>query len=100
LYHNPTDDGLVTLWHVVWDSADEAAEFAAAYDSYLSNLWRTSGLEQLGASNIRCWDGPAGATCVYPAEVQNETETIIVQAMDKATAQEVLGFVVDEGLSG
>ena len=100
LYHNPTDDGLVTLWHVVWDSADEAAEFAAAYDNYLSNLWRTSGLEQLGASNIRCWDGPAGATCVYPAEVQNETETIIVQAMDKATAQEVLGFVVDEGLSG
>lgn len=100
LYHNPTDDGLVTLWHVVWDSADEAAEFAAGYDSYLSNLWRTSGLEQLGASNIRCWNGLTGATCVYPAEVQNETETIIVRAMDKTTAQEVLGFVLAEGLSG
>ncbi|MBP6472907.1 MAG: hypothetical protein KBE23_08100 [Chloroflexi bacterium] len=101
LYHNPTDEGLVTLWHVVWDSADEAAEFAAGYDSYLSNLWRTSGLEQLGTSNIRCWDGGlTGATCVYPAEVQSETETIIVRAMDKATAQEVLGFVLAEGLSG
>jgi len=94
LYANPDDDGWVMVWRTAWDSPEEAAEFAGQYDVYLTDLLGAPGLAQSGLSDIRCWDGRSEAACIYPAE----TQVVVVRAPDKATAQEVLEFVLTQAL--
>ncbi len=94
IYSAPGGEALALAWRAAWDSPEDAQVFASNYDVYLTSLLGAPGLEQVGNSNVRCWDGRAEAACFYPAEFQEQQETVVVRAPNKVTAQAVLDFIL------
>lgn len=87
VYTNEAEDKLVMVLRLVWDSDDDATEFAALYPNYPAALFDTS--SQLQGNGGECWRGPLDVICLF----QSGRETTIVRAPDLATAVTVAGEV-------
>ncbi|MCA9874017.1 MAG: hypothetical protein KC441_10185, partial [Anaerolineales bacterium] len=94
IYSDTAGDGLVLAWQAAWASPEDAQTFASNYDVYLTSLLGAPGLEQVGTSNFRCWDGRAEAVCLYPDQFQTEQKTLVVRAPNKTLAQSVMDFIL------
>lgn len=84
VYWNERREELVMALHLVWDSAAEGDEFAAAYPGYPARLYGVNG--GLQANGGECWQGES-AICLY----HTGGETYIVRAPDSSTAAAIAG---------
>ncbi|MBP8001175.1 MAG: serine/threonine protein kinase [Chloroflexi bacterium] len=73
LYWNATTDEITLLFQAVWDTANDAAEFAAAYQTYNNNAGRTALGQQ--ADGATCWQSH-DVVCLY----FQGAETLVVRA--------------------
>ena len=93
VYWRETDDALVMVYHLVWDSLLDGTEFANLYADYPASLYgATATLDPTGTGE--CWQGD-DVICFYP----RGEESLIVRAPDVETAVLVaqrIGFA-DEG---
>lgn len=80
IYKDNADDELLWVWHLVWDGAGDASEFAGSYRAFLNQRY-----EQV-ESRQGCW---SLETTHCFAQI-NETETRISMARDPATALALL----------
>ena len=87
VYWNEATGGLVLALRLVWDTAADAAEFAAAYADYPAGLFDAPPQAQVGGST--CWVGD-GAICFQ----QVDGESFVVRAPDTATAAAVLAALL------
>jgi len=87
VYWNEATGGLVLALRVVWDTAADAAEFAAAYADYPAGLFDAA--PQAQANGSTCWLGE-DAICFQQAD----GESFIVRAPDVATAAAVLAALL------
>jgi PKD repeat protein len=83
VYWNESEETLVMVLHVVWDTTADSAEFATLYPHYPTGLYEASG--ELRADGSECWQGDE-VVCFY----QDGQATIIVRAPDLETAAAVL----------
>jgi hypothetical protein len=82
------DDAEIALvLRLVWDSDEDATEFAALYPNYPSTLFDTD--SQLQGDGGECWQGEADVICLF----QNDRETTIVRTPDLETATAVASIV-------
>ncbi|NKQ35479.1 MAG: hypothetical protein HF973_07670 [Chloroflexi bacterium] len=81
-YYNETDDALVTVLRITWDTAQDSTEFAALYPNYPVRLFNVAG--EIG-NGRECWQGD-DVICL----VQNGLETVIIRTPDMGTATAVL----------
>ena len=83
VYWNEATDGLVMALRLVWDTAEDATEFAAAYPDYPAGLLGVVAQPQ-----------PDGSACWVRGEaicfLQSGAESWVVRAPDTATAAAVL----------
>lgn len=77
VYHSQETGGLVMVLRVVWDTADEAAEFMSEYLAFGEARF---GSPPEGKKAEPCWSGE-DAICAYRAG----TETLIIRAPDLET---------------
>lgn len=86
VYYNEADDALVMALRLVWDTPEDAADFAELYPSYPEKLTGAAGQSR-----------PDGSTCWKAADVvcflQDGDESFVVRAPDVETAAVVLGTV-------
>ncbi len=86
VYWNEADDELVMALQLVWDTPDDAAEFAGAFPDYPAALLEVTGSDQ-----------PDGETCWVAAEticlLAEATSSFVVRAPDLATATAVLAAI-------
>ncbi len=76
-----TDDGsLALVLRLIWDTDEDATEFAALYPHYPATLFDTA--SQLQGNGGECWQGPADVICLF----QTGRETLIIRAPDQETA--------------
>jgi hypothetical protein len=83
VYWNEADEGLVMALRLVWDTPEDAQQFAAAYPDYPAALFEAEGETQADGST--CWRG-ADVICF----VQADGESLIVRAPDEVTTAAVL----------
>lgn len=83
VYWNEVDDELVMALHLVWDTEDDAAEFAGAFPDYPAGLFGVTGTVQPNGET--CW--VATETICLSAE---DTSSYVVRAPNLATAAAVL----------
>lgn len=79
VYWNDTDEALVLVYRILWDTVPDSAEFAALYPSYPARLFGVNGELQLDGSE--CWQGN-DVICFY----RDGAETVIVRAPEVDTA--------------
>lgn len=84
VYTNETDAAQVMVLRLVWDTDDDATEFAALYPNYPAALLDTS--SQLQGNGGECWQGVENAICLF----QSGRETTIVRAPDVETAVAIM----------
>ncbi len=86
VYWNEADDELVMALQLLWDTPDDAAEFADAFPDYPAALFEVAGVDQ-----------PDGETCWVAAEticlLAETTGSFVVRAPDLATATAVLAAI-------
>jgi len=87
VYWNEATGGLVMALRLVWDTAEDAAEFAAIYPDYPAALFDVE--PQTQADGSTCWVGD-DAICF----VQVDAESFIVRAPDTTTAAAVLAALL------
>jgi len=87
VYWNEATGGLVLALRLVWDTAADAAEFAAAYADYPAGLFDAVPQAQVGGST--CWVGD-DAICFQ----QVDGESFVARAPDMATAAAVLAALL------
>lgn len=75
IYSN-SDEDIVMVLHIVWDSDDDATEFAALYPNYPSALFDTD--SQLQGDGGECWQGEPDVICLF----QDGRETTVIRAPD------------------
>lgn len=87
VYWDEQQELMLMLLRVAWDSEDDAAEFAAAYDLYASQKYNTTATI---SGNLTCWsgtvDGISDTTCLY----EEGDETFIVRAPNFAMIQAIV----------
>lgn len=83
VYADEATGGLVMALQLVWDTPDDAAEFAAAYPAYPEALFDVDGQAQTDGST--CWAG-ADVICF----LQSEGVSLVVRAPDATTATAVI----------
>lgn len=79
VYHNESEDTLVMVLSLLWDTSADDDQFRDAYTLYATNLAGNPGLGQPGGG--RCWQMD-DVLCLYHANESN----FIVRAPDLATA--------------
>lgn len=82
IYKDNADDELLWVWHLLWDGAGDAAEFAGAYRQFLDLRYERVESQQ------GCW---SLETTHCFAQI-NEIETRISMATDRETARQLLGM--------
>ena len=87
VYWNEATGGLVLALRLVWDTAADAAEFAAAYADYPAG--RFDAAPQTQADGSTCWLGD-DAICLR----QVEGESFVVRAPDVVTATAILAALL------
>jgi hypothetical protein len=83
VYYNEANDQQVMVLRIVWDTAEDATEFAALYPNYPVALFNTAGA--LSGNGRECWTTPTELICL----TQNERETLIVRAPNPALEQAI-----------
>lgn len=83
VYWNETEEGLVMAMRLVWDSPEDAAEFARAYPDYPAALTGSEASAQPGGST--CWTGD-DVICF----LQLDGDSLIARAPDMPTALAIL----------
>lgn len=68
------DENIAMVLRLVWDSDDDATEFAALYPNYPSALFDTD--SQLQGDGGECWQGEVEVICLF----QDGRETTIIRA--------------------
>jgi hypothetical protein len=84
VYWNEATGGLVMALRVVWDTAADAAEFAAAYAGYPAGLFDVD--PQTQADGSKCWMGD-DTICF----LQADGESFVVRAPDVEIAKLIIG---------
>jgi hypothetical protein len=87
VYWNEATGGLVLALRLVWDTAADAAEFAAAYADYPAGLFDVAPQTQPDGST--CWQGK-DVICFR----QVDGESFVVRAPDVGTAAAVLAALL------
>ena len=82
IYKDSAADELLWVWHLVWDGAGDASEFAGAYRRFLDLRYERA------RSHQGCW---SLETTHCFARI-NEIETRISMAADRETARQLLGM--------
>ena len=83
IYWNAAEEGLVMALRLVWDTPEDALEFAEAYPDYPAALYATAGEAQ--PDGTLCWAGD-DAICF----LQIDGESLVVRAPDITLALAVL----------
>jgi len=83
VYWNDSDESIVLVYRILWDTVPDSAEFAALYPSYPTRLLGVNGVLQLDGSE--CWRGN-DVICFY----REGRETVIVRAPDLETAGDLI----------
>lgn len=83
VFWNEDEEALVMALRLVWDTPDDAIEFAAAYPFYAGSLFKVNGQPQPDGSN--CWLGD-DVICF----LQSGEESLVVRAPDTTTAATVI----------
>lgn len=86
IYWNAAEEGLVMALRLVWDTPEDALEFAEAYPNYPAALYETAGEAQ--PDGALCWAGD-DAICF----LQVDGESLVVRAPDVTTALAVLSAI-------
>lgn len=86
VYFNAAADALVMALRLVWDTPEDALEFAAAYPDYPAALYDASAEPQ--PDGTLCWSG-ADTICF----LQAEGDSLIARAPDIPTALAVLSAI-------
>ena len=87
VYFNPAENALAMALRLVWDTPEDALEFAAAYPDYPAALYDVEAEPQPGGA--LCWSGE-DTICFRQAE----GESLIARGPDAATALAVLTGMV------
>lgn len=77
------DGEVVMVLRLVWDTAQDSQEFAAAYPEYPASLFNTASTTQPNGG--QCWQGELDVICFY----QNGDESLIVRAPTVEMAAQV-----------
>ncbi len=80
VYGHESDETLVMVLRLAWDSAQDRAEFAAIYPQYAAYLFSTS--DETQTDGLNCVSGPADLICLG----QVGDDSLVVRAPDVATA--------------
>lgn len=83
VYANENEEITMVL-HLVWDTDEDATEFAALYPNYPAALFDTE--SQLQGNSGECWQGPDDVICLF----QNGRYTTIIRTPDIEMATAVL----------
>ncbi len=86
VFWNEATDSLVMALRLVWDTPNDALEFAEAYPAYAAALTNANGAPQPDGST--CWRG-SDVICF----LQAGGESLVVRAPNVATAAAVLGVM-------
>jgi hypothetical protein len=82
VYWNESNEQLVMVLRLVWDTAADSDEFAAAYARYAAQL--TGAAEQVVSGSGLCWSGQ-DVICLY----HEGDETLVVRAPDLTTTSRI-----------
>jgi hypothetical protein len=82
VYWNESNEELVMVLRLVWDTAVDSDEFAAAYARYATQL--TGAAEQVVSGGGRCWSSQ-DVICIY----HEGEETVVVRAPDLTTTSRI-----------
>ncbi|MCL4870310.1 MAG: hypothetical protein KJ063_15200 [Anaerolineae bacterium] len=89
VYWDDTLELMVMMLRVVWDTEEDAAEFAAAYNLYASQRYDT---DATLVNNLTCWSGTVDEvtdlTCLY----LEGDETFIIRAPNQAIVQAIMSL--------
>jgi hypothetical protein len=80
VYGHESDEALVMVLRLAWDSAQDKAEFAAIYPQYAAYLFAT--MDETQTNGLNCISGPADLICLG----QVGDDSLVVRAPDVATA--------------
>lgn len=89
VYTNEANGALALALRLVWDTDQDATEFAALYPNYPAALFSTP--SQLQGNGGECWPGPDDLICLF----QTGRETLIIRAPDQGTAVRLLNEIRD-----
>ena len=84
--HNDATGQTAFVMKTVWDTANDAAEFASAFEKYATDRFGVSGTTQ---GNTTTWSYDGGVTTLY----QSGDTTIWITAPDPASVQTLAGLV-------
>lgn len=87
LYFNDETSETVLVWRTVWDTPEDATEFAAAYRGYGALRFDTPGVPT-DASTV-CWYGETETMCLQAGP----NETIVFRVPDRAMIASILPFI-------
>jgi hypothetical protein len=87
VYWNEAEEALFMVLRLAWDTAEDAAEFAAAYPDYAGSLFDVDAPAAPGDGS-QCWSGE-DVICLFAEEM----ESFVVRAPDVATATRVMAAV-------
>ena len=82
IFTDATGEEMIWAWHHVWDSAQDAEEFALGYRSFLNSRFGAP------SADGHCWLGESTRCSVH----YGEFETRITMAFDKASARALLAL--------
>jgi hypothetical protein len=80
VYGHESDEALVMVLRLAWDSAQDRAEFAAIYPQYAAYLFAT--MDETQTDGLNCISGLAELICLGQAGA----DSLVVRAPDVATA--------------
>lgn len=87
VYTNEANGALTLALRLVWDTDQDATEFAALYPNYPATLFGAP--SQLQGNGGECWPGPNDLICLF----QTGRETLIIRAPDQDTAVRLLNEI-------
>ncbi|MCP4361701.1 MAG: hypothetical protein GY796_27125 [Chloroflexi bacterium] len=87
VYANEAEGTTLLALRLVWDTDEDATEFAALYPNYPAAVLQTS--SQLQGDGGECWSGVGDVICLF----QSGRETLIIRAPDLAVGTTVAAVV-------
>ncbi len=89
VYTNAASGERALVLRLIWDTDEDATEFAALYPNYPTALFDAA--SQLQGDGGECWQGPTDIICLF----QTDRETLIIRAPDQEMAVRLRNEIAD-----